>query len=466
MGTIEESLKGSHTYALLVSLVAAMGGLLFGYDWVVIGGAKPFFEKYFQLTSEVLSGWANSCALVGCLIGSILAGGLSDRYGRKRLLLTSGVIFAVSSVLTGWSYRFAAFVVWRILGGVAIGMASHISPLYISEVAPARLRGRLVAMNQLTIVIGILLAQVVNWLLAEKVPDQATAAMIVQSWNGQYGWRWMFTVVAIPAVLFFLFSLFVPESPRWLVKQGDIARARGILKRLAPAQVESELRDIQATLVAEKTQQVRFGELFRPKMRRVLLIGCTLAVLQQWSGINIIFNYAEEIFKQAGYGVSGTLFNIVVTGAVNLVFTLVALGTIDSFGRRTLMLLGCFGIAVAHVLVAIAYVQKMQGLAVLLFTLTAIGCYAMSLAPVVWVLISELFPNRIRGLAVSVAVSALWIACFLLTYTFPLLNKRLGAANTFWLYAGICAAGGVFVFSRVPETKGKSLEQIEHEMFA
>lgn len=233
-------------YVLLICLVAAMGGLLFGYDWVVIGGAKPFFEKYFELAGESVRGWANSCTLVGCLIGSIASGVLSDRFGRKRLLLAAAM-FAVSSVLTGWAYTFSAFVCWRILGGVAIGMASNLSPMYIAEVAPAAWRGRLVSMNQLTIVVGILLAQIVSWLVAEAVPQDATAEMIRQSWNGQYGWRWMFTAVAVPAVVFFAFGLFVPESPRWLVQQRQDELARTILARIGGEMyAETELREIRS----------------------------------------------------------------------------------------------------------------------------------------------------------------------------------------------------------------------------
>ena len=293
--------RNGTTYVVLVSLVAAMGGLLFGYDWVVIGGAKPFFEKYFSLDSENLRGWANSCALLGCLLGSILSGGLSDKFGRKRLLLASGVLFAVSSVLTGWAYSFHAFVAWRMVGGVAIGMASNLSPVYIAEIAPARLRGRLVAMNQLTIVIGILAAQIVNWMIAEKVPDGAVAEVIRQSWNGQYGWRWMFTVVAVPSVLFFLLTMIVPESPRWLVKNGKDDLSRQILARIGGVgHAQTELQEIRATLALEEIQRVRLADLLEPRLLKVLCLGCTLAVLHQWSGINVIFNYAEEIFRQAG----------------------------------------------------------------------------------------------------------------------------------------------------------------------
>ena len=452
-------------YVWMISLVAAMGGLLFGYDWVVIGGAKPFFEKFFNLTSEAQIGWANSCALLGCLVGSLASGMLSDKFGRKKLLLVSAFLFAVSSILTGWAGSFDDFVFWRIVGGVAIGMASNLSPMYIAEVAPAHLRGRLVAINQLTIVFGVLGAQIANLLIADKVADGATAEMIRQSWNGQYGWRWMFTAVTAPSLLFFVGSLLVPESPRWLIKNGKLEPARRILAKIGgQAYADIEAADIQNTIASEEVHHVRFSDLLAPKMRKILLVGIALAVLQQWSGINVLFNYAEEIYRSAGYGVNDIMFNIVITGAISLVFTLLAISMVDRFGRRILMLIGCAGIGLSHVLIGIAYVMKLKGLAVLLFTLSALGCYSLSLAPITWVLISEIFPNRIRGAAISVAVSALWIACFILTYTFPILNGALGTAKTFWLYAAICFAGFFFVFTKVPETKGKSLEQIEREL--
>ncbi len=453
------------TYLWTICLVAALGGLLFGYDWVVIGGAKPFFEKFFNLTSESQVGWANSCALLGCLIGSLVSGTLSDRFGRKILLLVSAFLFAVSSILTGWAGTFFAFVVWRIVGGVAIGMASNLSPMYIAEVAPAHMRGRLVAINQLTIVFGILGAQIANMLIAEKVADGATAEMIRVSWNGQFGWRWMFTAVTAPSLLFFVGALLVPESPRWLVKNGKPELARLILSKIGgQSYANVEVADIQDTIASEEVSRVRFGDLLVPKMRKALVVGIALAVLQQWSGINVLFNYAEEIYRSAGYGVNDILFNIVITGAINMVFTLLAIGLVDRCGRRPLMLVGCAGVGLSHVLIGVAYVLHLKGLAVLVFTLCSLGCYGMSLAPITWVLISEIFPNRIRGAAISVAVSALWIACFILTYTFPILNGALGTAKTFWLYAAICFAGLIFVFFKVPETKGKSLEQIEREL--
>jgi sugar porter (SP) family MFS transporter len=451
-------------YVWAISLVAALGGLLFGYDWVVIGGAKPFFEKYFHLQSETLSGWANSCALLGCLLGSLISGGLSDRFGRKKLLLVSAALFAVSSVLTGWAPTFSWFVAWRLLGGVAIGMASNLSPMYIAEVAPAHMRGRLVSINQLTIVIGILAAQITNMLIAEKVPDGATAEMIAASWNGQYGWRWMFTAVAVPSLIFLFGAMMVPESPRWLVKNGRSDLARRVLSRISATLADQSLSDIENTIAASETRHVRFGDLLESKMLKILGIGITLAVLQQWSGINVIFNYAEEIYRNAGYGVSDVLFNIVITGAVTLVFTFVAIFTVDRVGRRPLMLLGCAGIGLSHILIGVAYTVGLKGLYVLVFTLCTIGCYGMSLAPVTWVLISEIFPNRIRGAAISIAVSSLWIACFILTFTFPILNNSLGPAKTFWAYAAVCLLGFIFIFTSVPETKGKTLEQIERDL--
>jgi SP family xylose:H+ symportor-like MFS transporter len=452
-------------YVWLISLVAAMGGLLFGYDWVVIGGAKPFFEPFFNLTRESVRGWANSCALLGCLAGAVLSGGMSDRFGRKRLLIGAALLFGVSSVLTGWASSFNWFVAFRILGGVAIGMASNLSPMYIAEVAPAHIRGRLVSTNQLTIVIGILSAQIVNWLIARSVPDGATAEFIRQSWYGQHAWRWMFTAVAVPSLLFFVGSVLIPESPRWLVKNGKPDRARCVLAKIGGAAfAEAEVQDIQSTLSRREIHSVRFRDLLEPKMTRILLVGVALAVLQQWSGINVIFNYAEEIFRGAGYGVSSIMFNIVITGAVNLLFTLIAIQTVDRFGRRALMLVGCAGIGFFHSLIGLSYVLHLKGPAVVAPVLATLACYGFSLAPITWVLISEIFPNRIRGAAVSVSTSALWIACFILTYTFPLLNGALGPAKTFWLYALICGAGFVFIFLRVPETKGKTLEQIEREL--
>ena len=449
-------------YIWVVSLVGALGGLLFGYDWVVIGGAKPFYEKFFNLGEASQQGWAMSCALIGCLVGALVSGGLSDRFGRKPLLIVAAFVFTISSVGTGMASTFMAFVAWRMIGGSAIGLASSLSPMYIAEVAPAQLRGKLVSLNQLTIVIGILLAQIVNWMIARPVPAGATAQQILQSWNGQIGWRWMFGVTAIPAILFFVAMFLVPESPRWLAKNGLPEKARGVLERIGGQVYGAHaLEEIEATLHGD-SKRADFGALLEPKMMKVLLLGVSLAVLQQWCGINVIFNYAEEVFSAAGYQVSDILFNIVVTGAVNLVFTFVAIGTVDKLGRRVLMLTGSAGLAIIYTMLGAFYYVHSRGVHMLVLVIAAIGCYAMSLAPVTWVVISEIFPNRIRGWAVSVAVTALWVASFILTYTFPLMNRRLGAAKTFWIYAGVCVVGFIFIKAHLPETKGKTLEEIEH----
>jgi sugar porter (SP) family MFS transporter len=446
-----------------LALVAAMGGLLFGYDWVVIGGAKPFYEKYFGLTNSADIGWAMSCALLGCLAGALASGSLSDRFGRKHLLIVSGILFAGSSIGTGMAQSFNMFVVNRVVGGAAIGLASSLSPMYIAEIAPAPLRGRLVSANQLTIVIGILLAQLVNWWIAEPVPAGFTAEQIRASWNGQAGWRWMFGVTAVPAVLFFALMILVPETPRWLARHGQGARAREVLRRIGGQRYADQcMAEIAASFGG--TEKVALGDLFAPRVLPVLALGIVLAVFQQWCGINVVFNYAEEIFSAAGYKVSDILFNIVITGAANLAFTFVAIFTCDRVGRRKLMLTGSAGLAVIYTLIGLGYRRHTGGPALLALVLAAICFYACSLAPITWVVISEIFPNRIRGAAMSISVFALWAACFVLTYTFPTLNARLGPGGTFWIYAAICAAGFVFIKLRLPETRGKTLEQIEREL--
>ena len=534
-------------YVWTICLVAALGGLMFGYDWIVISGTKPFYERFFSLGTAWATGWAMGSALVGCLIGAVLSGGLSDRVGRKRLLILSGLVFVVSAVGTGLAGTFAAFNLWRVAGGIAIGLASNLSPMYIAEVAPAAVRGRLVSMNQLTIVIGILLAQAVNYgiawfgtyldeagmrytpthdtaLDARRVAedlswqvrprdraaliDEFTALAVKQSRpevrglslqavkdmvetmnaqrpkdklkvddlgvvlalngktsrNVEFGWRWMFGVTAVPAALFFLLTFFIPESPRWLVKNGRASEARSILARIGgEAFAAQEVHNIERTLAGE-IERVNFRDLLEPRMLKILALGVILAVLQQWCGINVIFYYAADLFRAAGYGVADALLIIVIIGSVNLAFTVAAIYSVDRFGRRILMLLGFAGLTVLHVLMGVSYYSGQSGAYTLVLALAAIGCYALSLAPVTWVVLSEVFPNRIRGAAMSVSVFSLWTACFILTFTFPLLDESLGTAQTFWIYAAVCVFGFFFVASRLPETKGKTLEELEKEL--
>jgi SP family xylose:H+ symportor-like MFS transporter len=448
-------------YVWMIAFVAALGGLLFGYDWVVIGGAKPFYETYFHLNSARLVGWANSCALIGCFVGSICGGRLSNRFGRKYVLFFAALLFAISSILTGWSYYFEAFIAWRIVGGVAIGLASNISPTYIAEISPAAWRGRLVSLNQLALVIGILAAQIVNWSIAGRSIISVTDTRFVTSWNVQYGWRWMFTVVAVPAVILLVSAPFIPESPRWLMGRGRLAEAADVLKRIGGERYsQRELTSIEETL-RKSTRKSSWRGLLTPKLRQLLFIGVALAVLQQGSGINILFNYAEEVYRSAGYGVSDVLFNIVITGTINLLFTVLAMLLVDRVGRRRLMLIGCVSIGICHLVASFAYHVHLQGFWVLALTLCAIACYAMSLAPITWILITEIFPNAVRASAISISIGALWVASFVLTYTFPLLNHAVGASGAFLVYAVICLGGAVFVYFTVPETSGRSLENIE-----
>jgi len=463
--TDAEDRSGHHSVSLwLAAASGALGGLLFGYDWVVIGGAKPFYESFFHLDSPSLQGWAMSCALIGCLVGALSSGILTDRFGRKRLLTLGALAFAISSLGTALASSFGLFVLWRMAGGFAIGLASGVSPMYIAEISPAGLRGRLVSLNQVAIVFGILFAQVVNWLIARPVPPGASAQEILLSWNGQYGWRWMFGVTAVPSALFLIASLLVPESPRWLAARGRLQDAASVLERLGgSAYAEHVLQDFAIVGASEPGRSLR-QELRSSGVRKILFVGVVLAVLQQWCGINVIFNYALEIFAAAGYQVSGILFNIVVTGAVNVVFTFIAFAAIDRFGRRVLLLTGLAGLIIIYTLLGLFYHLHIQGSPMLVLVLIAIACYAMSLAPVTWVVIAEIFPNRIRAEAMAIAITALWTACFLLTFTFPILNASLGAAGTFWTYATICLAGAAFLSLCLKETKGKTLEQIEAEL--
>lgn len=456
--------KSSMIYLLGMSIISAMGGLLFGYDWVVIGGAKPFYEQFFNIAENVsLQGLAMGSALIGCLFGSLFSGKLSDKYGRKILLISAAELFLLTSLGTGYAWNFASFVCFRIMGGFAIGIASSLSPMYIAEIAPARLRGRFVAINQLTIVLGILLAQIVNVCIAKPVPADATGEFIAVSWNGLMGWRWMFWAMTVPSALFLIFSCFLPESPRWLAANGQIEKARTVMSRYSDEQqVNAELKEIKSSS-EENYMQGGFRDLFKPSIRKVILIGIVLAIFQQWCGINVIFNYAQEIFSAAGYGVSDTLMNIVVTGITNVVFTIVAMFLVDKVGRRALLIAGAFGLTIIYAILGTAYCLHLAGVSLLIIVVLAIACYAMTLAPVMWIVVSEIFPTKVRGIAMSVATFCLWAASFVLTYTFPALNSVLGAHGTFWLYGVICLLGGIFIIAKVPETRGKSLEEIEKE---
>lgn len=454
--------KFNSSYLLFIALVSAMGGLLFGYDWVVIGGAKPFYEVFFNITnSPSMQGWVMGSAILGCLLGVMISGSLSDKYGRKPLMIVASIFFTLAAVGTGLVDTIEWFIIWRVVGGIGIGIASNLSPMYIAEIAPAESRGKFVSINQLTVVIGILAAQIVNWLIADPIIEGQD---ILNSWNGQWGWRYMFWAGAIPSVAFFVLILIIPESPRWLASQYRYAKAESIFTKIGGKAFAAEQIEELKSRVGEVKEEANFKMLFEGKMPKILLLGIVIAVFQQWCGINVIFNYAQEVFSAAGYGVSDILFNIVITGVTNVIFTFAGMYFVDRWGRRTLMLIGSIGLFFIYALLGACYYFEITGIAVLALVILAISCYAMTLAPITWVVLSEIFPTKIRAMAMAVSTFALWTACFVLTYTFPILNNSLGSYGTFWLYGIICLAGYFFLRVSLPETKGKSLEEIENEL--
>jgi len=433
-------------FLYFICAVSAMGGLLFGYDWVVIGGAKPFYELFFGISeSPLMQGVAMTTALVGCLAGAMVAGAAADRFGRKPLLMVSALLFTVSAIATGLFNDFTLFNIARFIGGVGIGVASALSPMYIAEVSPAAIRGRMVSLNQMTIVLGILSAQIVNMLLAR---DTSVAANM--AWNVEWGWRWMFWAETLPAGLFLLMSFFIPESPVYTK-----------MKRLSPNPSEGSIKTQEKAITPFSLWNGVGG---KAPYRKVLLLGLVIAVFQQWCGTNVIFNYAQEIFVGAGFDVDGMFINIVITGIANVVFTFVALYTIEKWGRRTLMLIGAGGLGLIYLTLGTCYALGVTGFLMVALVVTAISVYAMTLGPVTWTLLAEIFPNKVRGVAMATCTFALWVGCCTLTFSFPSMNAALGSSGTFWIYSAICCSAFVFLLRNCPETKGKSLEELEREL--
>ncbi|MBO4907363.1 MAG: MFS transporter [Bacteroidaceae bacterium] len=434
---MEGNTKDSKGFIYFICMVSAMGGLLFGYDWVVIGGAKPFYELYFGISKlPIMQGVAMTTALLGCLVGAMVAGVAADRYGRKPMLVVSAILFTLSAVATGLFNDFALFNIARFIGGVGIGVASAMSPMYIAEVSPAAIRGRMVSLNQMTIVLGILAAQIVNMLLARD-----TSIAENQAWNLEWGWRWMFWAETLPAALFLLMSFFIPESPVYLK----------LKKTPSPLPLKGESGHLEGE---------QGGGLLSLPYRHILLLGLVIAVFQQWCGTNVIFNYAQEIFVGAGFDVDGMFINIVITGIANVLFTFVALYTIEKWGRRTLMLLGAGGLGIIYLVLGTCYYLGVTGMLMVALVVSAISVYAMTLGPVTWTLLAEIFPNRIRGVAMATCTFALWVGCCTLTFSFPSMNTALGSSGTFWIYSAICCCAFMFLFRNCPETKGKELEEL------
>jgi SP family arabinose:H+ symporter-like MFS transporter len=438
---------GSSVYVYTATMVAAISGLLFGFDIAVINGAIIFLRDQLRLT-EVQTEVAASSLLFGCIFGASAGGWLSDHFGRRRVLMLCAVIFALSSFAAALPRTLAEFTAARFLGGIAIGAASLLAPLYIAEVAPARIRGRLVSLNQMAIVTGILLAYLVNWSLA---------------FAGPAGWRWMFAAAAVPSVAFFAGLFFVPESPRWLVEKERNDEALAILTRVnGSATAGRELRQIQET-VAEESGTLR--DLLQPGFRRALWIAVSLAILQQVTGINTVLFYGSIIFKEqvGGHSETSAIFANVVVGLVNFLATFVALGMIDKLGRRPLLMLSTGIMTLCHAGLAAAFLmQPPPSWLVLTAMLCAVAAFAIGLGPGFWVVLSEIFPTRIRGRAMSIATICLWSACTLLTMTFLTLARAISPTGAFLVYSTMCIITFVIVWRAVPETRGRTLEEIEH----
>ncbi|MCX7871703.1 MAG: sugar porter family MFS transporter [Verrucomicrobiae bacterium] len=436
-------------YVVLISLVAAFGGFLFGYDTAVVSGAIGFLKTHFKLTAD-LTGWAASSMLVGCMVGAMLSGPLGDRLGRKWSLSLCGLLFAVSSLASALPQSLGQFAWARFAGGVAIGAASILSPIYIAEVSPEKSRGRLVALYQLAIVVGVLLVFFVNYKIQQSGDVE---------WNVSKGWRWMFASLVAPSALFFIIMMFMPESPRWLMKVGKDGEARAVLSKIGG--LENAGKQVEQIRESLKEEEGRWGELFGGGYFRALVVGGLLAIFSQFSGINAIMYYGPEVFKASGVAQNNAFMQTVIVGAINLLFTFVAIGFVDNFGRRPLLLIGTAVQTVAHGLIGFFFFKSMNGFPLLIAVLSFVAAFAMAMGPVSWIVNSEIFPTKLRGRAMAVSIFFLWLADWVVTQTFPMLQESIGAAKTFWVY-GICSlASFVFIFFYVPETKGKTLEEIE-----
>jgi sugar porter (SP) family MFS transporter len=446
MGNVRDKGSASGLYAYVVSLVAAVGGFLFGYDLAIISGAMIFLKREFHLSPSQL-GFATASALLGCMVGSVAGGGMSDRIGRRKALMAAAALFGVGAVGTALPRSMFEFDVFRIVGGVGVGLAAVVSPMYIVEIAPARMRGRLVTINQLAIVTGLLCSVVVAYFL-----------------SGSGAWRWMFASNLVPVLWLTLGLIFIPESPRWMVHRGREPEALAVLASIdGEEHALAEMKQIREDLASDKST---YSELIRPGMRTALIVACALAIFSQISGVSILLFYAPMIFQSAGFhnASDAILQNLIVQGW-NLVCTIAALYMVDRVGRRPLLLLGTFGMAVGLVLMGAFFSLKLSGLHVVVTMFISVGAYVMSLGPLAWLIMSEIFPTRLRGKAMGIASLCVWIACFLAAQYFPPMvawfEKTHGSsAGVFWIYAAVCIAAFLFTLRMVPETKGRSLEEI------
>lgn len=430
-------------YLYLISIVAALGGLLFGFDTAVISGVVPFIEKQFMLSGTEI-GWVVSSLILGCIVGVMLAGAPADKYGRKKVLSTAALLFVVSALGTASANSVFVFVIFRVLGGFAVGIASMVSPMYIAEIAPAKQRGRLVSLNQLTIVIGILIAFFSNYLLVN---------------TGENNWRWMLCVMALPALLFFVALFFVPESPRWLTLKGKTKQALQILEKINGNEIAHREMEIISNSLKNKSVG-SFKAVFSPALRMPLVVGIGLAFFQQITGINTIMYYAPLIFEKSGLSINSAIYQTILIGVINLAFSLVAIYFVDKVGRKPMLILGSLLMTISLLILSVSFSYNLNSIITLVAILLFIASFASTLGPVTWVVISELFPNNVRGKAMSVSIVFVWTTCFFVSLLFPILLEKIGGGNTFLVLAFFCLMSLLFNLKFTKETKGKELEEI------
>jgi SP family arabinose:H+ symporter-like MFS transporter len=449
----------SSSYLYLVCLVAALGGFLFGFDTAVISGTISLVKNDFSL-NPVSEGWFVSCALLGCIIGVSFSGKLSDKYGRKIVLILSAVLFLASALGCMYANTFSILIIFRLIGGLGIGVASMVSPLYISEFAPSRLRGMMVSLYQLALTIGIVLAYFSNAYLADHASSVYATESMTKIFSTEV-WRAMLGLGALPAAIFLICLFLVPESPRWLLLTGQEQKAAAILVKIDGP--EAANREVEAFKMQGDDKDTPLAALFTPVYRKALWIGLLLPFLSQVCGINAVIYYGPRILEQAGFTLNSALGGQVTIGLVNVVFTFVAIFTVDKWGRRPLLFVGIGG-AVASLLIigALFALGITSGPWILLFILAFIACFAFSFGPVCWVVIGEIFPNAIRGKAMALATLSLWVGNFLVGQLTPVMLEGLGSSWTFWVFAICCSPALWLTWKVIPETKGRSLEDIEH----
>jgi len=449
-------------FLLLITSVSALGGLLFGYDTGVINGAQFYLTKYFALDAT-MQGFVVGSALIGCFVGAILAGPLSIKIGRKHSLIVSAILFTISA----WGSGLPSFlpesvsllVFFRLIGGLGIGVASMNAPMYIAEIAPASKRGNLVTYYQLAVVIGFFIVFLATYFIGSNLSEAQ---------NLQFGWRRMFWSELIPSLSFLLLLFLVPKSPRWLALKGKKEESLEVLVKIhGEANAELESQEIQDSLKSKKeTSNINY---FKKGVLIIIVIGSILSILQQFTGINAVLYYGSDIFEKAlGFGKEDILLQQVLLAFINLVFTFIAMATVDKFGRKPLIYIGSLGMIIGFLLLGVTLQQQSIGFLSLLGVLIFIGAFAMSMGPVVWVLLSEMFPNRIRSVAMSVAVAAQWAANYFVTQTFPMVTESEMNNNSFWngslpyfIFIGFIILIMLFTYKFIPETKGKSLEELE-----